>query len=524
MAEDTINSFIDRMISHILPEIELLLEIKSDLDHLRNTLSAMEAMLRAAGDRSATSNFTARLKKLEDEVQSMTDYSFQRRLKVKKNLEIMPVDSSRTAFPEVCRSRTKMMEKLNFSDPYEKKGCGMAEPEHLSMSNGSKKRFMNFVYDDFLRQEAERKKKQRDIRYWRQKRAKFYDDPTERGINNNGKITNWRCKWQRMVEMLLSGLKATNVGKTKASQQVLCHRNQMKMQWPIQSDPLVIIHVIQETDRKCNDAVLAEAKAERRLDRQRSEIFFPPPCKVKVTATDDKTREGVQSKFCDLENQIYDKGDYRVGCKDFPGLEQELKKTSWGKIPDYLESIAIQIEKDRGKTTDIFHLPTQVLLCAAIKEMKDFSVGDLDLSSLKKWSATLNYAKKYGFQVGFADNLLKKNLLAYFAIQCLPKSTRGDATGEYTVRSGYKRLLQGEDTSEPRHYNNGHTIFYNKLRLTNLPSKVKITIWRLFNNYIPTYWNLHYRRLRSSAVCPRCSDGTETIEHVFRDCIIVKEI
>ncbi|MBA0804172.1 hypothetical protein Gohar_014319, partial [Gossypium harknessii] len=171
----------------------------------------------------------------------------------------------------------------------------------------------------------------------------------------------------------------------------------------------------------------------------------------------------------------------------------------------YLESIAIQIEKDRGKTTDIFHIPTQVLLCAAIKEMKDFSVGDLDLGTLKKWSATLNYAKKYGFQVGFADNLLKKNLLAYFAIQCLPKST-------------------GEDTSEPRHYNNGHTIFYKKLRQTNLPSKVKITIWRLFNNYIPTYCNLHYRRLRSSAVCPRCSDGTETIEHVFRDCIVVKEI
>ncbi|KAG4123669.1 hypothetical protein ERO13_D11G340200v2 [Gossypium hirsutum] len=428
MEEDAINFIIGRMISDIRLEIELLLNIKSDLDHLRNTMSAMEAVLRGAGERSATSNFTVRLKNPEDEEQPVTDYSFQRWLKVKKNLEIMPIDSSRTAFPEVRRSRMKMMEKM---------GYGMAKPEHQSMSNGSKKRFMNFVYDDFLRLEAERKKKQRDIRNWRQKRAKFYDDPTERGINNNGKITNWRCKWQRVVEMLLSVPKATNVGKTKASQQVLCHRNQMKMQWPIQSDPLVIIHVIQETDLNCNDAVLAEAKAERRLDRQRSEdfkekarqlsypkIFFPPPCKVKVTATDDKTREGVQSKFCDLENQIYDKGDYRVGCKDFPGLEQELKKTSWGKIPDYLESIAIQIEKDRGKTTDIFHIPTQVLLCAAIREMKDFSVGDLDLGTLKKWSATLNYAKKYGFQVGFADNLLKKNLLAYFAIQCLPKSIK----------------------------------------------------------------------------------------------------
>ncbi|XP_052479219.1 uncharacterized protein LOC105761752 [Gossypium raimondii] len=163
-------------------------------------------------------------------------------------------------------------------------------------------------------------------------------------------------------------LKATNIGKTKASQQVLCHRNQIKMQWPIQSDPLVIIHVIQETDRKCKDAVLAEAKAKWRLDRQRSEIFFPPPCKVKVTATDDKTREGVQSEFRDLENQLYDKGNDKVECKDFPGLAQELKKTSWGKIPDYLESIAIQVEKDRGKTTDIFISPLK--FCSALRSKR----------------------------------------------------------------------------------------------------------------------------------------------------------
>ncbi|KAK5787362.1 hypothetical protein PVK06_042016 [Gossypium arboreum] len=145
--------------------------------------------------------------------------------------------------------------------------------------------------------------------------------------------------------------------------------------------------------------------------------------KAKVTATDDLTREGVQSKFRDLENQLYDNGNDKVECKDFPGLEQALKNTAWGEIPEYLESIAIQIEKDRGKTTDVFHIAIQVLVCAAIKEMKDFSVGDLDWDTLKKWGTTLNYVEKFGFQVRFADNLLKKNLLAYFAVQNLPKST-----------------------------------------------------------------------------------------------------
>ncbi|KAK8330208.1 hypothetical protein V6Z12_A11G380700 [Gossypium hirsutum] len=131
-----------------------------------------------------------------------------------------------------------------------------------------------------------------------------------------------------------------------------------------------------------------------------------------VTATNDLTREGVQSKFRDLENQLYDKSNDKVECKDFPGLEQALKNTAWGEIPEYLESITIQIEKDRGKTTDVFHIAIQILVCAAIKEMKDFS-----------WGATLNYAEKFGFQVRFADNLLKKNLLAYFAVQNLPTST-----------------------------------------------------------------------------------------------------
>ncbi|KAG8479865.1 hypothetical protein CXB51_029517 [Gossypium anomalum] len=144
---------------------------------------------------------------------------------------------------------------------------------------------------------------------------------------------------------------------------------------------------------------------------------------VKVTASDDLTREGVQSKFRDLENELYDKGNDKVECKDFPGLEQALKNTAWRKTPDYLQTIAIQIEKDRGKTTHFFHIPTQVLVCAAIKEMGDFSVEELDWDTLKKWGATLNYAEKFGFQVRFADNLLKEKLLAYFAVQNLPKST-----------------------------------------------------------------------------------------------------
>ncbi|KAK8330204.1 hypothetical protein V6Z12_A11G380400 [Gossypium hirsutum] len=206
----------------------------------------------------------------------------------------------------------------------------------------------------------------------------------------------------------------------------------------MQSDLLVIKQEIQEIDRKYKDAVLAEDEAKWRLllvgkkieelDRQLSEFYFAHRWSEKVTSTDDRvsmlTREKeVLSKLRDLENQLYDKDNNKVEYKDFLGLEQSLKKTAWGKTPNYLQPIAIRIEKARGKATDVFHIPAQVPVCAAIKEMEDFPVEDLDWDTLKKWGATLNYAKKYNFQVGFADNLLKKNLLAYLVIQNLPNLT-----------------------------------------------------------------------------------------------------
>ncbi|KAB2060061.1 hypothetical protein E1A91_A11G361700v1 [Gossypium mustelinum] len=384
MAEEA--GFILGEISHILSEMLLL--VKDDLNDLRITVSAVIVMLPDAEERSATSNFTAWLEKLKDALYDTDDlpdelsFDVLRRLlfpwsrennyvylskmssqiQVIKNrltspervfdmlnffdhllVKIPLMAAKSTTLVAGCPTRMKTTEKIHETYPNKKMGYGVAELEHQSMSNGSKKRNLNFVSDDLLRQERKGIREPRELRDRLESLTKneeefikssvpevveIYDDPTKRGINN-----------------------------------------------------------------------------------------------AKVTATDDLTREGVQSKFRDLENQLYDNGNDKVECKDFPGLEQALKNTVWGEIPEYLESIAIQIEKDRGKTTDVFHIAIQVLVCAAIKEMKDFSVGDLDWDTLKKWGATLNYAEKFGFQVRFADNLLKKNLLAYFAVQNLPKST-----------------------------------------------------------------------------------------------------
>ncbi|KAK8273230.1 hypothetical protein V6Z12_D11G392300 [Gossypium hirsutum] len=104
----------------------------------------------------------------------------------------------------------------------------------------------------------------------------------------------------------------------------------------------------------------------------------------------------LSSAFNDLENQVYVQGNKQVRPENFQGLPEELKKLHWGEIPSYLQPIASRIVKDFTKV-EFCHTTALVLSCAA------------------KWGATLKEAKEVGFQVEFADDLLRKNLLAFFA-------------------------------------------------------------------------------------------------------------
>ncbi|MBA0819031.1 hypothetical protein Gohar_027881 [Gossypium harknessii] len=93
-----------------------------------------------------------------------------------------------------------------------------------------------------------------------------------------------------------------------------------------------------------------------------------------------------------------------------------------------------------------------------------------------------------------------------------------EASGEFTVRSSYK-LLQNT-TYDPRAYalQFDYKDFYRKLWLLDLPSKIKITVWKISWNFLATRANLLLRRLTSTSMCPRCGSGSESIEHLFREC------
>ncbi|XP_052488035.1 uncharacterized protein LOC105772073 [Gossypium raimondii] len=100
---------------------------------------------------------------------------------------------------------------------------------------------------------------------------------------------------------------------------------------------------------------------------------------------------------------------------------------------------------------------------------------------------------------------------------------RGEATGIFSVRSTYK-LLQ-ESTIDPNAYLQTHIKkIFRKLWNLNLPSKIKITVWKIAWNYIPTFSNLKLRRIMTEDRCLKCGQEAEDSEHVFQRCPIVEEV
>ncbi|XP_012434971.1 uncharacterized protein LOC105761650 [Gossypium raimondii] len=110
------------------------------------------------------------------------------------------------------------------------------------------------------------------------------------------------------------------------------------------------------------------------------------------------------------------KDNNSVEVEHFHGLQEALDKTRYGETPDYLKHIATRVEADRGKATKFGHKNIEVLVCAAIKEMKDWLPNkDSGCNQLKKWAATLNMGKEQDFEVKFADVMLDKICLACYA-------------------------------------------------------------------------------------------------------------
>lgn len=92
-----------------------------------------------------------------------------------------------------------------------------------------------------------------------------------------------------------------------------------------------------------------------------------------------------------------------------------------------------------------------------------------------------------------------------------------EGSGEYTVKSGYRVLIKEllQNRSNLSSNNEEYKRFYMDLWSLNIPEKIKIHVWRLFNNLVPHYGNLARRTLCEEAVCPLCKADLENSEHSF---------
>ncbi|KAL4273552.1 hypothetical protein GQ457_13G010920 [Hibiscus cannabinus] len=59
---------------------------------------------------------------------------------------------------------------------------------------------------------------------------------------------------------------------------------------------------------------------------------------------------------------------------------------------------------------------------------------------------------------------------------------------------------------------------------TNVSAKVKVIMWSIVNNLLPTFHNLQMRRLPMNNVCPFCESHDEPVEHLLRNCVFVKQL
>ncbi|CAL1356986.1 unnamed protein product [Linum trigynum] len=58
----------------------------------------------------------------------------------------------------------------------------------------------------------------------------------------------------------------------------------------------------------------------------------------------------------------------------------------------------------------------------------------------------------------------------------------------------------------------------------NIPPKLKVFVWQIFNRILPTTEALREKDVEIHPRCPVCWEGTETMEHLFLDCPVARAL
>ncbi|KAL5808022.1 hypothetical protein ACOSQ3_028713 [Xanthoceras sorbifolium] len=98
-----------------------------------------------------------------------------------------------------------------------------------------------------------------------------------------------------------------------------------------------------------------------------------------------------------------------------------------------------------------------------------------------------------------------------------------DKNGEYSVKSGYRVAAQ-EKLSLSGSSSSPDSKWWLALWNLNIPPKIKIFIWRVCHNAIPSLCNLCSRKIVVDPCCSRCGDAPESSAHALFWCSSVRPI
>lgn len=93
--------------------------------------------------------------------------------------------------------------------------------------------------------------------------------------------------------------------------------------------------------------------------------------------------------------------------------------------------------------------------------------------------------------------------------------------GQFSVKYGYHHIHSQNCTPSTQHAHSSHrvnTIVWKTIWSIDVPPKIMNFLWRILVNALPSYHNLHRRKITPSPLCPICDLFPESIEHLFLQC------
>ncbi|KAK8546529.1 hypothetical protein V6N12_027309 [Hibiscus sabdariffa] len=114
-----------------------------------------------------------------------------------------------------------------------------------------------------------------------------------------------------------------------------------------------------------------------------------------------------------------------IAYSDFKIFEKDLIKVGRFSVPSGLVPIARKIGERYGdiaspsSQSDCAANPSFILLCAAIQEMVDSKLDQINDTKILLWRDAINSALNLRFEVGFAIDQLKRIARAYFDLKAI---------------------------------------------------------------------------------------------------------